>query len=374
MSWGNRAARTHGRAAFRARRRHFAAPIGHFVAAPWPGGAAPTTVRSFLQEDRMPLTPLIAIHMSAALAALVTGPVALWARRGREQRPRLHRAFGYVWVALMIVTAVSALFILDTRLPNIAGFTPIHLLIPVTLVSLVLAFRALAQRRVTTHRRIMQRLYGASAVAGLFTLLPDRFLGHLVLVEALGLDGATRARLFAMGGQIVSHTPVIVWGLLAALLALGLSQARERRVGFARATVLPLAMVALSLWGTASLFGNGPHLTLVLGSWLAAALAAFVPVVRLPAPAGTRFDAASNSFTLPGSWIPMLLIVGVFVLRYATNVALAIQPALGADTAFATGIAAVSGLFTGAFGGRAARLWQLAQRRHATVAVAAGLA
>jgi uncharacterized membrane protein len=28
------------------------------------------------------LTPVIAIHMTAAIGALVTGPVALWARKG----------------------------------------------------------------------------------------------------------------------------------------------------------------------------------------------------------------------------------------------------------------------------------------------------
>ena len=39
----------------------------------------------------MQLTPVIAIHMTAALGALVTGPIALWARKGAAQRPRLHR-------------------------------------------------------------------------------------------------------------------------------------------------------------------------------------------------------------------------------------------------------------------------------------------
>ncbi len=34
----------------------------------------------------MPLTPLIAIHMTAALAATASGPLALWARKGSTQR------------------------------------------------------------------------------------------------------------------------------------------------------------------------------------------------------------------------------------------------------------------------------------------------
>jgi uncharacterized membrane protein len=136
----------------------------------------------------MQMTPVIAVHMTAALLALATGPVALWARRGRSQRPRLHRAFGYGWVTLMLVTAVSAIFIRDRSLPNLAGFTPIHLLIPVTLAMLALAFRFLLQRNIEGHRKTMQRLYvGACVIAGGFTLLPSRYLGQLVWGQWLGL-------------------------------------------------------------------------------------------------------------------------------------------------------------------------------------------
>jgi uncharacterized membrane protein len=132
----------------------------------------------------MQLTPVIAVHMTAAVAAVVTGPVALWARRGRSQRPRLHRAFGYAWVTLMIVTAVSAMFIRDRSMPNLAGYTWIHLLVPVTLACLFGAFWKLAHRDIAGHRALMQRLYfGACVVAGVFTLLPQRYLGQLLWTQ-----------------------------------------------------------------------------------------------------------------------------------------------------------------------------------------------
>lgn len=119
----------------------------------------------------MQMSPLIAVHMSAAIGAVVPGPVALWARRGRILRPRLHRAFGYAWVTLMLATAISAIFIRDYGLPDIAGYTPIHLLVPVTLVSLFAAFRHLARDNVEGHRKTMQGLYlGACIVAGGFVL------------------------------------------------------------------------------------------------------------------------------------------------------------------------------------------------------------
>lgn len=142
----------------------------------------------------MQLTPLIAVHMTAAIAAVVLGPLALWARRGHaarqthSQRPRLHRAIGYAWVTLMLVTAISAIFIRDFKLPNIAGYTPVHLLVPIVFGSLFLAFRALLRGNVSTHRRVMVWLYvSACLVAGAFTLLPSRYLGGLVWHQWLGL-------------------------------------------------------------------------------------------------------------------------------------------------------------------------------------------
>jgi uncharacterized membrane protein len=129
----------------------------------------------------MQLTPIIAIHMSAALSALVLGPIALWARLGSTLHPRVHRAAGYAWISMMLASAVSAVFIRDYVLPNLAGYTPIHLLIPVTLVGLGLAFWAVLKQKYKAHRKAMQTLYWmACVVPGLFTLLPSRLLGKLL--------------------------------------------------------------------------------------------------------------------------------------------------------------------------------------------------
>ena len=87
----------------------------------------------------------------------------------------------------MVVTAMSAIFIRDINLPNIEGYTPIHMLIPVTLVSLGVAFFALVKRKYMVHRLTMQSLYlGACVGAGAFTLLPSRYLGQLIWHEWLG--------------------------------------------------------------------------------------------------------------------------------------------------------------------------------------------
>lgn len=129
----------------------------------------------------MQITPLIAVHATAALLALGLGPFAIWARKGALQRPKLHRAFGYGWVTLMVVAATSAIFISDPVVPNIAGFSPIHILIPVVFFSLYKAFRHLALGNIKAHRYYMTSLYiGACVGAGVFTLLPNRVFGKLV--------------------------------------------------------------------------------------------------------------------------------------------------------------------------------------------------
>lgn len=315
----------------------------------------------------MSLAPEIAIHVTAALGAVVIGPVALWARKGREQRPRLHRAAGYAWVTLMLITAFSAMFIRSRHLPNIAGFSPIHLLIPIVLGMLVLAFWFLFKGNIRGHRKTMTYLYiSACLVAGSFTLLPGRFLGELIWVDWLGLLAPHVHPIPSQGAsmnfpiaQIFANTPVWVWGLLVALIALGYSQTRDRSASLVRITIMPVAMTAFSLWGTVSAFGPS---VAVLGIWSVAAATLLLAVTLLFGPAQGTYDAQTRLFKLPGSWVPMLLITGIFLTKYAAGASMAMNPALKYDLAFALVLATVYGAFSGIFAGRAARLLRLALR------------
>lgn len=125
----------------------------------------------------------VQVHLAAALAALLLGPLALAARKGSP----LHRGAGVGWIALMALAALSSLFIRDFRLPNVGGYTPIHLLTLATAAGLGVGLWALARRRITAHRRAMWSTYlGGCVVAGAFTLLPDRLLGRWLWHHALG--------------------------------------------------------------------------------------------------------------------------------------------------------------------------------------------
>lgn len=306
----------------------------------------------------MELTPVIAVHLSAALAAVVTGPVALWARLGQRQRPRLHRAFGYAWVTLMLVTALSALFIRDRSLPNLAGYTPIHLLVPVTLLGLFGAFWKLAHGDFAGHARIMQRLYlGACVVAGAFTLLPQRYLGRLLWGSPAGF------------APIVQNTPSWVWALLAALVLLGWRDSRDRSASLAAVSAPPIGLTLFSLWSVLAAFGRSGFIAEVLGLWLL--MAAAVAAWRAQRPAAAWYDRASRSYDLAGSWAPLALFLAVFLTRYAVAVLLALDSGLRFDAAFVLPLAALYGAFSGLFLGRAMQLWKLALRRPVAVALPA---
>jgi hypothetical protein len=165
-----------------------------------------------------------------------------------------------------------------------------------------------------------------------------------------------------MLGPILKHTPVWVWGLLAALVALGLQQARTRQASLVRVGITPVAMTALAIWGNVSAFGGSPLFAWVMLTWLLAAAFMLAVSAPLEAPNGTVYDAASRSFHLPGSWAPLGLILAIFLTKYVVGVDLAMRPALAQDSQYALIVGALYGLFSGAFIGRAARLWRLAYR------------
>jgi uncharacterized membrane protein len=121
--------------------------------------------------------PLIFVHMLSALGSLLVGAAALARRKGTSS----HRAIGWIWVLLMGSTAATSAFMRDLGLPNVFGFTPIHLL--TLTVGVLLPGAVIAARRgnIKVHRQSMRGIYiGGCIVAGLFTLLPGRFLGQQV--------------------------------------------------------------------------------------------------------------------------------------------------------------------------------------------------
>jgi uncharacterized membrane protein len=302
--------------------------------------------------------PLIATHALAAGLAVPVGAVALLARPGGRIHKligaRWHKRLGYTWALLMVTAALTGAFIRDFGLPNINGYTPIHLLVLVTLTSVPLAIWFAITKRFEAHRRTMLNTYwGACIVAGAFTLLPNRLLGRWLWHDALGISPATLGQ--AQG--ILKATPMWVWVLLVVLLSVGVSQLRSRRVGLVRALAFPLAMLAFAAWGVFSAFGAG----LAAAVWAASFLALLPLLARVPMVRGVRWDAWREQFHMPGSLVPLLIIVAVFSLKYTVAVKLGFNPALAHDLGFALPVATAYGAVNALLAARAWMLWQLAR-------------
>jgi hypothetical protein len=158
--------------------------------------------------------------------------------------------------------------------------------------------------------------------------------------------------------QILRHTPIWVWILLAVLIALGLSQTRTRQVSLKRATIVPLVFIVFSLSGVMGSFGRGPA-TVV--EWLAGVAISAVLLGRVVSVRGADWSPSTQQFTVPGSYIPLILIVGVFLLRYSVGVTLALHPDWAHDAAFAGECALAYGGFAGLFWTRARSLRRCAR-------------
>ena len=153
--------------------------------------------------------------------------------------------------------------------------------------------------------------------------------------------------------QILSHTPPWVFVLFAGLLAFGFMQTRNRSVNRFMAYFLPFGMIALSLTGVQSSFG----FRLVPVSLWAAGLAV-ITFIGYTFFRDTRvvFDPNRNTFYIPGSWTPLVVIMAIFFTKYAVAVMHGFKIDAANSPAFAMALSLAYGCFSGYFASRAANL------------------
>lgn len=118
---------------------------------------------------------VIQLHLFFAVLALLFGGV-MWMR---PKGTAGHKIIGRSFMLLMVLTALSAIFIREV---GQGRFSLIHLFIPLALYSVIQSIRYIRKGNVSGHRRAVKGLYfGALILPGLFTLLPGRLL-HVVLI------------------------------------------------------------------------------------------------------------------------------------------------------------------------------------------------
>ncbi len=112
----------------------------------------------------------VAIHLTSVLPAIPLGLYVLLTRKGGAR----HRLLGRIWMALMVSTALSALFI---RHLNHGGFSWIHIFVPVTILSAWAAIASARAGRIAQHRNRLIGMYlGALLIPGAFAFAPGRVM------------------------------------------------------------------------------------------------------------------------------------------------------------------------------------------------------
>ena len=128
----------------------------------------------------LPAAPFaVKLHVFTVVPAFFLGTwLIFFSRKGA----RRHRAVGYVYLTLMTVTAIAALFIHEIPAIDIVyGFGPIHIFSIVTLSGVVGALRGAWTHNVKMHRRSMLGVYiGGLLIAGTFAFLPGRIMHAIV--------------------------------------------------------------------------------------------------------------------------------------------------------------------------------------------------
>jgi uncharacterized membrane protein len=118
----------------------------------------------------------IPVHAIMAMIAIILGGIQLSMKKGGA----IHKLLGRIWVGLMLIVAISSLFIHEIKLWG--AYSPIHLLSLWTIFSLGLGIYFVRVGNIKRHKQVMIALYFfALILTGFFTLYPGRVM-HQILI------------------------------------------------------------------------------------------------------------------------------------------------------------------------------------------------
>jgi hypothetical protein len=148
---------------------------------------------------------------------------------------------------------------------------------------------------------------------------------------------------------MISKIPVWVFFIFAALVFVGYRQTRTRQVAPTMLVVLALSMLGLSSYGVIAAFGANAA---PLAAW-ALGIATSVTFGRgVFGPRGL-VQVSPARVQVPGSWLPLALMMGIFVAKFVLGFATGIGSPVVTQPGFVAGASAMFGLLSGAFSARA---------------------
>ncbi len=162
-----------------------------------------------------------------------------------------------------------------------------------------------------------------------------------------------------MAWAIMARTPLAVWLVLAVLVVLGYFQSKPRTRSLGRVAVVPIVMAGVSLVGVYYAFGAS---FLALAAWLVGAAIAVVMNETLILARGTRYSPDTRTFDIPGSWLPLGVMLAIFCTWYAFAVFKLFHPDAPYRLEWLAGVGVVQGFLSGIFFGSLVRMYRIARR------------
>lgn len=125
--------------------------------------------------ELIPRAPLaIQIHLATVVPAFFLGT---WQIFLSKKGSPAHRTLGAVYLALMTITAIAAIFVQSLRPGH---FSWIHVFVPLTLFGVASAIWRIRKGDVEGHKRAMLGVYfGGLIIAGALTFYPGRLMYRL---------------------------------------------------------------------------------------------------------------------------------------------------------------------------------------------------
>lgn len=147
---------------------------------------------------------------------------------------------------------------------------------------------------------------------------------------------------------ILQHTPSWVWVLLAFLVFRGVQSMRGGTTKIYRLAIVP---VIFTLWGLYGLITQPTMNWLACSAWLAGVLLGLASGFAMARRSAMTADRIHGTITLPGSPVPLMLMLLIFIVKFWLGFALATH-ATPPDSPYPILAALVSGLVAGIFVGR----------------------
>lgn len=154
--------------------------------------------------------------------------------------------------------------------------------------------------------------------------------------------------------EILIRTPFYIWTLLIYLIFIGIKASKTNTLPLKVLMIMPIAICG---WSCYTLFARYEISYQILFYWSCSIGTGICTGLWMMNRINLKFDKEKKLVEFPGSWVPLLLSMTIFSVRYFLGVSYSLDPELTQNNFFLTmELGAI--LITGCFAGRLLGCWK----------------